>query len=1021
MPNLTAIQSRLQDDLRGVVEGEVYCDDVTLQLYSTDASLLQCRPLGVIYPRTSKDVAAVVRYAHEKKLSIHPRGSGTGTVGGCLGSGLILDFTRHLRRVLQADEETVLVEPGVIRERLNSILRTTKNRYFAPSTGHFPTCTLGSILASDCVGPRWLKHKFPHDYVKELEIVAPDGNIYNLRPESVIFSPDGQPVFGRSLNSSSYNKEGTYWRKVIDILRRGALAINTEQNAVSPDCAGYRLEGVFQNNIFDPSRLFVGSEGSLGIITKALVKTIPYSICTGSIIFLFDTLDKATRSLDFILNSDPILCDLLDRRIINMVRDWDKRFVPILPAETEVVLVVELGAETPSELTDQMTALVQRLRTDARLSFGSWSAFHPVEKELFRDLLRKAQGALYRIRPPYQVIPIFEDLQVPVKAIPEFFHTIQKILRQYGVTYSLSGHIGHGQVRIQPILEPSELNVPELILKITGTLLPVVISLGGTVASASGTGLLRSYTIPMRYPRLYPYFAEIKNLFDPDNLFNPGCIVSCSENKEESDLPIVPGWTKMLRPLAQSRLKSETIEDRSSLLRNRNQLEFQIRWEPDFIEEETLQCNGCGLCRIRTAETRMCPAFRINPDESASSRAKANVLRGILQRSIPLEALTRDDVLNIAEQCNFCHCCTQECPALVDIPKLVFSLKSAWVAAHGLSVSERFFANIDAFLEFISCMKGPLNYLLSYKSIRWLLSKMIGISPSRKIPRLANRSFLSIAGKKKPIKGTSRRQNRKVVLFLDTFANYFDVLLAEAAVRVLEHNEVDVLVPFRQRSSGHIAFSLGDIDLVERFIQKNTTIFNDYIRQGYDVLTIEPLSAVCIRSEYGYIRDDEETKMFAEHTEDICSYLYHLHQEGNLQLDFSPLSATMGYHAPCRTLALSGNSVMAATPAEELLYLIPGLNVKRLERGCCGMAGATGMQKNNLHQGVRLGRRLFMALRDSKIQYGTTECSVCRIQMEQGADKPTIHPLKILAYAYGLMPELQDLFNHKYCYNQKNR
>ncbi len=1089
--SLTTTQARLRDDLRGVVTGDVSCSEAILQLYSTDGSMLQSRPLGVVYPKTAEDVSAVVKYASEMNLTVHSRGSGTETVGGSIGQGIILDFTRYMRKVFQVDDQTVTAGPGVNRERLNDIIKKTKNRFFAPSSGHFPTCTLGSILSVDCVGPRWLRHKFPHDYIKELEIVSGDGTIRTLRPETVVFDAGGTPVF----KENSVYKDQPVWPDLIQLLCQNASLIAREQNGSVPECSGYRLEGVLKfkrplssaplagnRAIFDPARLVSGSEGSLGVITKAVLKTFPAPRNSGSVLLLFDSLDKAVRSIEAILSFEPTLCDMIDRRIINMIREWDRRFVTVLPSGAEIVLVVEFDTDTPEELNDRMNSLIHKLRDQLHLIFGSWFAFHRDEREMFRDLLRKSQGALLRIRPPYQAVSLLEDICVPIAVLPDFLHRIQAMLSAAGITYSLSGHVGQGQIRIQPLFDLTDSGFAASAVRLSKEIYSLVFSLGGSVGSASGTGLVRSFILPERYPALFPVFIQIKKMFDPDGRLNPGCVVpdlnadGFSNLKENGQLtaadernkaylfnrelnvdhhkkgiesvvlntdarksdPVVNSdntrlnsdelksngpndnsdneekqfgrdlvpWFDHLRGFSLSRAVTQADELNEKKPASRRQLEFQLKWDPRKIDLETFQCTGCGLCRIRTHETRMCPNFRLAAEEYAAPRAKANILRGILENRLPLEALTEDDVLRIGQECLFCHCCVNECPAQVNVPKLAFQIKSAWNAAHGMNLSDWFFSNIEPMMAFFSRIAPITNSAMEKPLFRWILDKLFGLRQTRKLPRIS-RSFLSQQNRKRQHQNKllTRRQNKRVALFLDNYTNFVDPALADAAIKILEHNKVDVYVPDRQRSSGYSAFMSGNAYRAEVIAQRNTTVFVDLIRQGYEVVTVEPISAVCIRQEYPFVREDEETLLFGEHTTDLCGCLYQLHREGNLQLDFNPVPATVGYHAPCRTLALTGDSVASATPAEELLHLIPGLNVRRLERGCCGSSGIHGLKKENISRGVRLGRPLFLALRDSSISAGCSECNFCKLQMEQGADKPTIHPLKILAYAYGLGPD----------------
>lgn len=1016
MATLSTSQARLQDDLRGAIKGDVCCDELTLQLYSTDASMFECRPLGVIWPRSVRDVVAAVRYAAEKEIPIHARGCGTGNAGGAIGTGLVLDFTRYMRRMLHADDETVTILPGVVRERLNILLRRTKHRFFAPSAGHFPTGTVGSILSTDCVGPRWLKYGFPHDYIQELEIVTPDGQIHVIRPEQIKCDESGHfvPVKTEATHGSLLDNPDGLWQKLLSIVQANRQNIKLEQTDDSPDCSGYRLQGVLKNDSFDPTGLIAGSEGTLGIITRATLKTSPLSSCSGAIVFLFDSLEKAARSVTSILRSKPTLCDMIDRRMINMVCEWDKRFLPVLPSDAEVVMIVEIDAANTTELNDRMNQLAHRIRQIEKLSFGSWFAFHQVEKEMFRDLLRKARGTLLRIRHSYQIVSLLEDVQVPVRHLPQFLFAAQNILKRHGVTYSISGHLGHGQVRVQPILNPSRIDFQPLAVRLANELFDEVFKMGGTVGSAQGTALARSFALVSRYPKLSHAFVEIKNLFDPNNIFNPGKIVTDDMRRvANGDSPkasatqsywTVPFRTRFVPP----RQKTDDSSKKPVL---KDQLELQLKWDMDVVQEPTFQCNGCGLCRIRTGETRMCPVFRTRTSEEASCRAKPNLLRGIIDGKLSLESLTDDETKRLADACISCHSCQAECPAQVDIPELVFRIKSAYNASHGISLRDRIMANAGSVLSFFSFFNGPVNCVLSKRLPRWIIRQLLTIAPGTKLPALVKGGLFKGASWRRKYARPTRRHEQRVALFLDVYANYFDDKLVEAAVHVLEHNNIEVLIPPRQKESGHEAFSFGHGDRAESLVQHNVNVFADLVRQRYTIVTLEPVSAVCLKKEYAYVRTDEETAAIAANTVDLCDYLYRLHLDGKLQLDFNPVRYTLGYHAPCRTLALTGESVALATPAQELLHLIPGLNVNRIERGCCGLAGGIGLIGENHKMTLKLGMPLTLALRDGNIALGATECNTCKLQLEQRIDKPILHPVKILAYAYGLMPELGPLLS----------
>lgn len=453
-----------------------------------------------------------------------------------------------------------------------------------------------------------------------------------------------------------------------------------------------------------------------------------------------------------------------------------------------------------------------------------------------------------------------------------------------------------------------------------------------------------------------------------------------------------------------------------------HQLEYQLKWDPEAVRTTTGACNGCGLCRTRGEQLRMCPVYRYLSDEIAAPRAKANVMEGVLDHQLELEILTDPMVKTIADLCLNCQMCRVECPAQVDVPFLAFRFRTAYAAAHGMSATDLFYAKIDTILKWSMYSGLPLNTLLKNRFCRWLLEKTLGVPQGRKLPKIAKIPYLSKIAWTKRLTRPSRRANRKIALLLDTYTNYCDARLADIAIKVLEFHGFSVLVPPQQQSSGLTAISAGHGEQFERLVRKNVAVYSDLVRQGYQIITMEPSSAVCLKHEYQYVSSDPDGILVSENTQDICSFLYSLHLQGNLRLQLRPLQTTVGYHAPCRTLVLNydrahhesfepmlrAGNLLAPTPAESLLRLIPGLDVRRLERGCCGLSGTFGLKKTNYPMSLRLGIRLFSALRDPAIQSGTTECNACLLQMEQGTTKRVFHPIKILAYSYGLADDFAE-------------
>jgi Fe-S oxidoreductase len=284
--------------------------------------------------------------------------------------------------------------------------------------------------------------------------------------------------------------------------------------------------------------------------------------------------------------------------------------------------------------------------------------------------------------------------------------------------------------------------------------------------------------------------------------------------------------------------------------------------------------------------------------------------------------------------------------------------------------------------------------------MRWLMEKTVGIAQGRKLPRFAMKTFLREAQRRK-LTRQGRFDGRRVLYFVDVYANWFDVELATAFVNIMRHNGVSVYVHPRQVPSGMSAVSVGAVDTARKYAARNIPLLAEAVRQGYHVVTTEPSATLCLTHEYPNILDDDDVRLVAKNTSDACDYLWKMHQAGNLELDFRPVNAIVGYHLPCHMRALEVGS-----PGENLLRLVPGISLKRIEKGCSGMAGTFGLKRANYRSSLRAGWGVISALRDPVIQVGATECSACKIQMEQGTTKPTIHPLKLLALSYGLMPEL---------------
>ncbi|HUY92459.1 MAG TPA: anaerobic glycerol-3-phosphate dehydrogenase subunit C [Pirellulales bacterium] len=972
-------RERIQEDLRGLISGEVRCDDVFLQLYASDASIYQIAPKGVVRPRSAADVAAVIQYAREHQLPVHARGAGSGLAGESLGEGLVLDFSSHFRRILRTDPASVRVQPGVVHERLNYHLRF-QGRLFGPDPATSHVTTMGSVVALDGSGSHWLKYGSARRHVLSLEVVLADGTVMEV----------GQEPLAEGVSHDPNPRKRELINQLARLLARDAELIERRRSRSLVDRCGYQLADVLKPDSLDLARLLTGSEGTLALITEMTLATQPLPRHRGVVVLLFDRLENAAKAVQEILPMGPAACDLMDRRHLSLAREIDPRYDSLIPVTTEALLLVECQGDDPVDVRGRMRLIAERIRRRKRLAFDSRQAFGAEEIEVYWQLARNVVPTLYRLKGSTRALPFVEDMAVPPETLPKFLVEMQNVLKRRQVTATLFAHAGHGQLHLRPFLDLGDPQQVQTMESLASDLYELVFAVGGTISGEHGAGLSRTPFIRRQTGELYDAYCEVKRIFDPEGVLNPGKIVNGAGH-----------LTDHLRPLQPAPVEAEASETADPA--PPELIDLQLRWSDDEIEHTARSCNGCGACRSQAAGVRMCPVFRFAPSEEASPRAKANLMRGVLNGQLDPASIQTDDFKAVADLCVNCQMCRLECPAGVDIPKLMLEAKAAYVASNGLRLSDWIVTRLDLFSSLSGRFSPLANWALGNRQARWVLEKIGGIAQGRKLPRFAPRSFMRRAGRRRLTRPT-RRSGRKVLYFVDTYANYHDTQLAEALVAVFEHNGVAVYVHPDQEQSGMAMVSLGAVDRARRVAARNTALLAEAVRQGYTIVTSEPSAALCLSREYPDLLGDDDARLVAENASEACAYLWNLHLTGKLQLDLKPVNAAVGYHMPCHLKALGVGS-----PGENLLRLVPGLNVHRVEKGCSGMAGTFGLKKENYRNSLRAGWPLISAVRESTWQAGATECSACKIQMEQGTTKPTIHPLKLLALAYGLMPEVANL------------
>lgn len=968
---------QVTDDLRGQFRGVLHFDALTRGLYSTDASAFQVVPAAVAVPMDADDLSVLVRYCFEHNVPVIARGAGTGLAGESLGPAVILDLSVTFRRIRDVTADSITAEAGVTCSALNAEL-AKQGRRLAPDPASSDTCTLGGMVATNASGGNAFRHGYLRDYVCGLDVVLDDGS---------------RGRFDRDAGAGRGERVRAIERAVAELLavHRDLIA----QPRFSFDRCGYLLHDVLTAHGPDLAKLLVGSEGTLGITTAATVRSIPLAGGTCVALFGFPTLDAAVRAGLDLRHCEPVACDLLDRRLLSVTRRVAEP-IGLIPPAVGAALLVTFEADTERTASEQAWGAVEKLRSAHLMRVLAEPTCEPDGIARVHGVRRAAVAGLQHLARGPRPLAFIEDVGVPAELLPEFLAGVQDTLKQSEISASFLIHVLSGQVHTRPLVDLDNPADRVKLWPVAEAVHSLALALGGTVSTQHGTGLARTPWVEKQAGPLYGVFRELKRIFDPRNLLNPGKIVGPDPSREAWPLRAVAGHPAPVRdepePGAIAAGANES-NGRSPLL----------IWKESSPLEEASRCSGCGDCRTARTSKRMCPVFRATGTEAATPRAKANLARMLADP----HSVTPEEVKAVAALCINCKMCRDECDARVNIPRLMLEMKAELQSEHGLDRADWFLARADGLASVGSNFAPLVNGLLARRSTRWLLEKVFGVSRRRQLPAFALGNFYRRARRagltraRTPPSGGIARRLTRVAYFVDVFAAYNDPLVGIATVEVLRHNGIEVYVPPRQVGCGMAALAVGDVETARETAIRNVRILADLVREGYHIVCSEPTAALMLSQDYLDLVDDADTAAVAAGTIELTAFLGELHAAGRLRTDFHQVDLAVGHHIPCHVKALRRPAV-----STDLLALIPGLRVRTIDAGCSGMAGTWGLKAVNHATSLAAGAGMLAELDRPGVLFGSTECSACRMQMQEGSGKRTLHPVQYLAYAYGLMPEI---------------
>ena len=955
----------LVETLRAQVSGEVRFDEMTRALYSTDASIYQIEPIGVVIPKSAEDVIAVVEAANSYDVPVLPRGGGTSLAGQTVGHALVIDFSKHMRDVLEVNREErwARVQPGIVLDVLNDGLKP-QGLMFAPDPSTSDRGNVGGALGNNSCGAHSIVWGKTVDNVLEMDVVLSDG-------QTARFSRlDGA---GLEAKMRATGLEGDIYRRLFSIGEANRDEVLRRYPKIQRRVSGYNLDEFVGGSDFDMARFVVGSEGTLVTITEAKLKLVPTPKFKALGVVHFSGLIESMEATVAALELEPSAVELIGSMILRQAKGnlTYARLTDFIQGDPEALLAIEMVGDSEAEVASRLDQLERRMDRGG-LGYAFVRMMDPADQAKVWEVRRAGLGLMMNVPGDAKPLPYVEDTAVAPEVLPEFVRRFDKIVRDHGTQAGYYGHASVGCLHIRPLIDLKRQDGVDKMVSISEEVSDLVLEFGGSMSGEHGDGLVRSGFIEKMFGgQLYDAFRQVKRAFDPKGIMNPGKIVDSPPMTES--LRISPAYSTA-----------------------NVQTGFAYSKEGSFAHAIEM-CNGQGACRKVLGGT-MCPSYMVTRDEEHSTRGRANALRAAMSGALPAGSLTGERMHQVMDLCLECKGCTAECPSNVDMAKLKYEFLDMYHRARGHSLRDQIFGNIATLSRWGSFFAPVSNWATGLGMAREIMHKQLGIDRRRSLPRFASQTFVQWfkARGGSPESAATRGQ---VVLFADTFTNYNHPELGRDAVTVLEALGYQVIVP-RVKCCGRPMLSKGMMDRAKANARANVDSVYPFVERGARLVGLEPSCILTFSDDYVDLLGGEDVKVdaVARSTMLVEQFVqYAIEEEGAvLELDGSRLPYKILLHGHCHQKALVGTR-----PAMDVLSSIRGCETVEIDSGCCGMAGAFGFEAEHYDISMKIGEQtLFPAIRQQQGEFVVVAEGVsCRQQIEHGTGKRAMHLVEALAAA----------------------
>lgn len=949
---MTATPHRsFEEALRREVRGQVAFDAVHRGLYATDASYYQIWPVGLVVPLDDDDVRAAVRLARAHGVSVLARGGGTSLAGQAVGRSLVIDFSAHMNRVLELDPagRWVRVQPGIVRDVLNVFLRP-HGLHFSPDPATANRANVGGMIANNSSGARSLLYGKTVDHVRALRVLLADGTEH-------LFGPLAPDAWAEKL--AAPGREGELYRGVHEIITANREEIAARFPKVMRRVGGYNLDLFPNGEAWSLAKLVTGSEGTLGVLLEATLDLDPLPAAKALVIVHYRELLASIADVPEILRHGPSAVELLDGNLLRLALEHPviSRQCDFLEGRPEAILVVEFYGTSPEDVAARARAfadsvLARGVASAARVATGA------ADQARVWAVRRAGLGLMARTRGKRKPISFIEDAAVPVEHLAEYVAGVIELCRRKGVRVTMYAHASVGVLHLKPVLDLKDPADVRLMTEISSEALELVMSYGGSWSGEHGDGLARSAHLERFFgSRVYGLFREVKTLFDPDHLLNPGKIIDApAADRDFRYAPPYPAEVDVATA-------------------------FHYRAEGGFGHAVEL-CNGTGACR-KLHEGTMCPSYMATRDEMHSTRGRANALRLAMTGQLGGAGLCDERLAEVLDLCLACKACKAECPSGVDMARLKSEVQHALHERHGSAFRDRMLARST---ELGRAIAGPLapiaNAVQGFAPVHGLAARALRLDRRRSLPRYAAEPLSRWFGR---ARGNGAVQGT-VALFADCYVEAYEPEVGKKAVTILRELgfAVELAAPgCCQRPR----ISKGFLNEARSRAARTVQGLVPFLERGVPIVVCEPSCASAFCDDLPDLLEDAELgERLAAGVVPIEAFL--AEQAPNAPASLAPIARKIRIHGHCHQKALFGTSAMTS-----FLSRWPGVEVGEVDAGCCGMAGAFGYEAEHYALSMAVGEdRLFPALRAMDDETLIVACGFsCRHQIADAVGRRAVH------------------------------